>query len=166
MTTIKVDPGFITNLADRLRRAANDLRRYSNHGSNRLDSAPKVADAYVELGRRWDHRRNQLADNLNGLADALIATRDEMVEVDKELGDSLDTGRDGSTSPTVQTPAPGGSETTPSQGPQSASQSSSDGARVVRAGASSDDTTGLDEPTGDEVSPDENDSDTRQKLAT
>lgn len=57
-----------------------------------MDSAPKVADAYRDLGNKWDHKRNRLADSLNGLADAFIAARNEFVQADESLADSIDTG--------------------------------------------------------------------------
>lgn len=97
MTTIKVDPKFLENLAGRLERVAGDLRQYSCHGSNRLSSAPKVADAYAELGGKWDERREKLAKNLDGLADAFISAKSQFVQTDKELADSLDIGQSGPT---------------------------------------------------------------------
>lgn len=96
--TIKVDPKFLENLASRLGRVASSLRQYSSHGSNRLSSAPRVAGAYAELGRKWDERREKLAKNLDGLADAFMSAKREFVQIDKELADSLDTGSPASTS--------------------------------------------------------------------
>lgn len=95
MTTIRVDPKFLANLASSLGRVARDLRQHSNYGSNRLSSAPKVASAYGELGMKWDERREELAKNLDGLAAGFIEARDAFVQADKELADSLGTGQSG-----------------------------------------------------------------------
>ena len=48
-----------------------------------------MADAYRDLGNKWDHRRNKLATSLDGLADAFVAARNAFVEADESLADEL-----------------------------------------------------------------------------
>lgn len=87
---IKVDPQFLTNLALRIRRISTDLRQYSAHATCNLDSAPPVANAYKDLGSRWDFNRNRLANTLNGLADSFQSARQAFMDADREMADELE----------------------------------------------------------------------------
>ena len=89
MSEIRVDPQFLANRASRLRRVARDLENYTRHARSNLSSAPSVANAYDELGERWDHSRGKLAKELDALAQAFDAARDAFVELDRSLADQL-----------------------------------------------------------------------------
>ena len=89
MTEIRVDPQFLTNFESHVRRVARDLQNYTRHGGCNLSSAPTVANAYGELGGRWDHSRGKLAKELYAFADAINTAREAFVEVDRSHADQL-----------------------------------------------------------------------------
>ena len=89
-STIKVDPQFLANLATRIRRVSTDLRQYSSHAACNLDSAPPVANAYRDLGGRWDHNRGRLADTLDELAEAFRSARQAFMDADREMAEQLE----------------------------------------------------------------------------
>ena len=89
-STIRVDPRFLTNLANRLDKTAGDLRSNSNHGGCSLSSAPPVQSAFQSLGERWDFNREKLAKQLDSLAAGFRKARDDFVTTDSELASLVD----------------------------------------------------------------------------
>ena len=80
----------MTNLAARIGRVASDLRMHSEHASCGLASAPPVEEAYGGLNGRWNFNRDRLANSLDGLAEAILTTRQAFVDADSEMAHDLD----------------------------------------------------------------------------
>lgn len=89
MSEIRVDPQFLINLSARVRRVARDLENYTHHGGCNLNSAPSVADAYAELGKRWDFNRGKLVKGLDALADSFDETREAILGADRSVANEL-----------------------------------------------------------------------------
>lgn len=89
MSEIRVDPQFLINLSSRARRVARDLENYTHHGGCNLNSAPTVARAYAELGKRWDFNRGKLVKGLDALADSFDAAREALLEADRSAANEL-----------------------------------------------------------------------------
>ena len=85
VSEINVVPQFLTNIASRIRTVEDELRRCSTRAESSLNTAPTVARANQELGKRWDQRRNELADALGSLANSFITVRDKFETTDSEL---------------------------------------------------------------------------------
>ena len=89
MSEIRVDPQLLLNLAVRVRQVARNLENYTHHGGCNLNSAPTVARAYAELGKRWDFNRGKLVKGLDALADSLNETREALLEADRSMANEL-----------------------------------------------------------------------------
>ncbi len=89
MSEIRVDPRFLVNLSARARRVARDVKNYTHYGGCNLNSAPSVARAYAELGKRWDFNRGKLVKGLDALADSFDAAREALMEADRSVANEL-----------------------------------------------------------------------------
>ena len=89
MSQIRIDPQFVANLATRIQRTSSELRSLSSRGTCRLTSAPTVANAYDDLGEKWDYRRDQLAGALDELAGNLIKAKNTFQASDAQLAADL-----------------------------------------------------------------------------
>lgn len=89
MDEIRVNVGFLENLASRLDESASSLRSYTQLGGSNLHCSPKVQRAYEDLGNRWDEKREDLAKGLDTLAADFRTTAQSFTETDEELSRAL-----------------------------------------------------------------------------
>jgi hypothetical protein len=98
MSEININVTFVQNLAERTRTASLTLRMMAVLGGEAVASSPTVDSAYRHLSDRWDHRRGELADVLDGMADELDSIWKAFVTTDAELAGYLaGSGQEGTT---------------------------------------------------------------------
>ena len=89
MTEVRVDSGFLNNLAGRIDRVSADLSHQSQLGDIGVREAPAVGRALSDLDERWNVRRDDFSQLLDSLAKGLRLTASNFDEADRALATKL-----------------------------------------------------------------------------
>ncbi len=81
---IVVDLGFVLDLKGDVHRTTLRLRRDAGDVSD-ISSRPEVGDALRSFMNKWDERRDQVADSLGAVEEALQAIHDSFTATEDEL---------------------------------------------------------------------------------
>ena len=89
MAEIRVDLQYLTNVASHIREVEHSLRNFSTLAASALYSSPVVRVAYSDFSKRWDERREALANGLSTIAEGFDMTRQNFEQADSDMAAQL-----------------------------------------------------------------------------
>ncbi len=95
MTEIRANLDALTALAEGVRTAQSMLGDVDDAQPWAADFTDETRGAHHDFKNKWDERRDQLADGLRSVAEALEMIRDSFEQCDRELAESVSGGGEG-----------------------------------------------------------------------
>lgn len=88
MSEIRIDLQYCLTLKADVDTTTSSLRD-NVRNDNGIASDPRIDDRLRSFGKRWDERRDELADSLGNVSQALQAIHDSFRETDETLAAEL-----------------------------------------------------------------------------